>query len=374
MVPDPPVTTPAARGRELPFDREASRGELSLLELANLFVKRWRLVLGVPLLTVCVTGGISLMVPRTYTATTTFVPEAKSETRLPSTLAGLAGQLGVSVGVEPSQSPRFYSEVLRSRELLERILLARYADPRVAKGAADSTALLDLLPIDGRGPLDSLAQGVSKLDELIAVRVDPQTNIVRVSVDARYPTLAAAVANRLVAYLNEFNTLKRQSRARQRRRFTELRVAAADSELQHAEAAVKTFYERNRGWQQAPELVFEEARLRRLVNVGQELYLTLKREYETARVEEVNDTPVMTVIDPAVAPQRASQPRPELWMLVAALVGGVLSLSAALVAQYLERARDSGEPAYRELDVLWRRTGGRIGHALRRLVRSGPTP
>ena len=228
------------------------------------------------------------------------------------------------------------------------------------------------LPIDGRGPLDSLARGVSALDELIAVRVDAQTNIVRLSVDARYPGLAAAVANRLVAYLNEFNTLKRQSRARQRRRFTELRVAAADSELQHAEAAVKTFYERNRGWQQAPELVFEEARLRRLVNVGQELYLSLKREYETARVEEVNDTPVMTVIDPAVAPPRPSQPRPALWMLVAAFVGGALSLSAALVAQYLERARKSGQPAYRELDSLWQRSGGKIGHLMRRLVRAGP--
>lgn len=373
-MPDPSVTTPAGRGRELSFERSPSGGDLSLLELANLFVKRWRLVLGVPILAICVTGAISLVVPPTYTATTMFVPEAKSETRLPSTLAGLAGQLGVSVGTEPSQSPRFYSEVVRSRELLERVLLARYGDPRVGKGAADSTVLLQLLSIDGRSPLDSVARGVKELDELIAVRVDPQTSIVRVSVDARYPELAAAVANRLVAYLNDFNTLKRQSRARQRRRFTELRVAAADSELQHAEAAVKTFYERNRGWQQAPELVFEEARLRRLVNVGQELYLTLKREYETARVEEVNDTPVMTVIDPAVPPQRPSQPRPALWMFVAALVGGALSLSAALVAQYLERARDSGEPAYHELDVLWQRTGGKIANALRRLVRAGPTP
>src|SRR5438067_977532 len=134
MIPDPPVTTPAARGRELPFDRDTSGGELSLLELANLLVKRWRLVLGVPILTVGLTGVMSLVVPPTYTATTTFVPEVRSETRLPSTLAGLAGQLGVSVGVEPSQSPRFYSEVVRSRELLERVLLARYADPRSGKG------------------------------------------------------------------------------------------------------------------------------------------------------------------------------------------------------------------------------------------------
>src|SRR2546430_5980201 len=42
------------------------------------------------------------------------------------------------------------------------------------------------------------------------------------------------------------------------------------SELRRAEEAVKTFYERNRGWQQAPELVFEEARLRRQVTLRSE--------------------------------------------------------------------------------------------------------
>src|SRR2546430_10409083 len=89
------------------------------------------------------------------------------------------------------------------------------------------------------------------------------------------------------------------------------------SELRRAEEAVKTFYERNRGWQQAPELVFEEARLRRQVNIGQEVYLTLKREYETARIEEVNDTPVITVIDTAVPPERRTSPQRALPVILA---------------------------------------------------------
>ena len=78
--------------------------------------------------------------------------------------------------------------------------------------------------------MDSLERGARRLAGLIAVGVDAQTNIVTLKVQSRYPDLAAAVANRLVAYLNDFNTLSRQSQARERRKFTEQRVAAGEQE------------------------------------------------------------------------------------------------------------------------------------------------
>src|SRR5256886_5441719 len=245
--------------------------DISLVGALNTVLRRAPVVFGLPLVAALLTGLVTLVVPPTYTATTTFVPEVRSQNRLPAGLVGLAGQLGVSIGADPSQSPRFYGDVVRSRELLERTLLTRYRNPDGGAGAADSPTLLRILRVDGRTLADSLARGVKRLDELIAVRVDVQTSIVRVSVDTRDPGLAAAVANRVVEYLNEFNTHKRQSQARERRRFSEERVVAADSELPRAEEAVKTVYERNRGWQQAPELGFEEGPLARQGTLGQDL-------------------------------------------------------------------------------------------------------
>jgi uncharacterized protein involved in exopolysaccharide biosynthesis len=361
-----PATVAGARtSRSAPeLDRD-----ISLIGALYTLLRRWQVVFGLPLFAAAVTGLVSLVVPPTYTAATTFVPEVRTQTRLPSAVAGLAGQFGVPLGIDPSQSPRFYGDVVRSRELLERVLLSRYPDPGVAAGTADSTTLLRILRVRGDNPADSLARGVKRLDELISVRVDAQTNIVRLTVDAHDATVAAAVTNRLVAYLNEFNTQRRQSQARERRRFTEQRVAAADSELRSAEEAVKTFYERNRGWQQAPDLVFEEGRLRRQVSVNQEVYLTLKRDYETARIDEVNDTPVITVIDAAVAPQQRSQPRPFLWIVVALLVGGLVSVSWALGASYVERAGEMDEPAYRALTGLLQGTRRKVVGAVRRVIR-----
>ena len=57
--------------------------------------------------------------------------------------------MGMPLGVEPSQSPRFYGDVVRSRELLERVLLTRYPNPRGADRVADSTTLLRILRVRG---------------------------------------------------------------------------------------------------------------------------------------------------------------------------------------------------------------------------------
>jgi len=320
----------------------APTSDFTLLDLATILVRHRRLVLGMPLAVGLLIAVVSLVMTPHFTATTTFVPEASSSSsRLPAGLAGLsglAGQFGVSLGSDGSRSPRFYAGVLKSRELLERALLSNYADPRQSQGS-DSARLLDILEIRGRSHADSLSLGVRVLSNQVATQVDVQTNIVRLSVESRYPELAAAVANRMIGYLNDFNAQQRQSQARARRTFVEQRIVSAEQELRAAEEDLRQFYERNRSWQQAPQLVFEEGRLRRRVDIRQEVHITLSREHETARIEEVNDAPVITVVDPAVAPQQRSRPRRTVMVLLALVLGGILGVFSALGADYLDRVR-----------------------------------
>jgi len=339
----------------------ASR-EITLLDLATVLLRHLRMVLGLPVAAAVLMAGISLVMRPTFKATTSFVPEVTNGARLPASLAGLASQFGLPLGEDASRSPRFYADVLKSRELLERVLQSRYADCRNAATPTDSARLLDLLEIRGRNSADSLSNGVLKLQNLVSTQVDNQTGIVHLSVNARYPQLAAAVANRFVAYLNEFNAQKRQSQARERRKFVEERITAAQLELRGAEGELRAFYERNRSWQQSPQLVFEEGRLRRQVDIRQEVYLTLKREYETARIEEVNDTPVITVIDPAVPPQLRSRPRRTLMVSLGFLLGAILGVFAAFGAEYFDRVRREEGDVYRDFTqslraVLPSRTG-----------------
>ncbi len=272
----------------------------SVLEILNVLLKRWRVVVGFPLVVAVVVVAISFLVPPTFTATTSFVPEMRSEGGLPGGLGALAGQLGISLGGEASQSPRFYAEVSKSRGVLDRLLLSRYADPRTGRQSADSATLLTILQSGGRNGVDSLERGARKLAGLIAVGVDAQTNIVTLKVQSQYPALAAELANKLVAYLNDFNTLSRQSQARERRKFTEQRVAAGEHELRDAEEALKRFYQANRSWQ-------------------------------------------------AVVPQRKSGPTRRLWALAAFVLSGVFAVSWAFSAEALGRARNEQDGRYRDL-------------------------
>jgi len=190
--------------------------DTSVLEILNVLLKRWRMVVGVPVIAALLVVGLSFFVSPTYTGSTSFAPEIRSEGGVPAGLGALAGQLGISFGTEASQSPQFYAELVKSRGILERLLNTRYADPTTDE-PGDSATLLAILSRSRRNRADSLEWGAKKLAGFLSVGVDAQTNIVTVKAELQYPELAASVPNRLVAYLNDFNTKTRQSQARERR-------------------------------------------------------------------------------------------------------------------------------------------------------------
>jgi tyrosine-protein kinase Etk/Wzc len=362
----PPV---ALRGASVTLGYQAPGGEdPSAIELATALLRHWRLVVLGPVLAVVAAVAVSLVLPARYTAVASFVPDTRGAARLPAGLAGLAGQFGMSLSSDPSQSPRFYAQVVQSRELLERVLRSKYQTPGRPK--ADSTTLLAILQIGGDSLADSLARGVRKLRNRVAAQVDNQTNLVTLSVEARDPILAAAMAQWVLTYLEEFNTQTRQSRARERRVFIEGRLAEGEGQLRAAEDQLRRFNELNRSWQQSPQLVFEEGRLRRQVEIRQELYVTLSREYETARIEEVNDTPVLTVVDPPVAPQRPSWPRRGLIAAVAFVLAGSIGVISAFWQEHLERIRREQNQQYQDFKELLGRVREEVGRALGRRSRS----
>src|SRR3989454_8922652 len=145
-----PTTDPiAVEFSALPDETRAPGGERGgSLDFVNALLRRWRFVVGLPVLAAILTAIAVLLLPPRYTATVTFVPEQRTPTRggggggaAGGGLVGLAGQLGIPLGMDPTQSPRFYAEVLTSRELLARVLLTKFPDPR-RPAAGDSVPLL----------------------------------------------------------------------------------------------------------------------------------------------------------------------------------------------------------------------------------------
>jgi uncharacterized protein involved in exopolysaccharide biosynthesis len=327
--------------------------EVGLLEVLDVLLKHWRLIVGFPLVIAFFAALITLFLPTQYTATTSFVPETGSEgSALPSGLSGIASQFGISLPGGRETSPEFYSDVLYSRTIVEDVLQTAFPDPRA--GAAGSAAtLLDLLEIEGDSLTDRLQAGREEMAERTSVRVKTETGVVSLSVETPYPSLSADVANQFVTLLNRFNLETRQSNAKIRREFAEARNAQAETELREAEENLRRFLEENRTFRGSPQLQFQHDRLQRQVTIRQEVLTALRREYEQARIQEVNDTPVITVIDTAVPPYEKSSPHRKLIVIVVFVFAGLIAIAMAFIREFVEHARSQDDTDFKRFTDSW---------------------
>ena len=321
--------------------------ELTVLRFANTLLKRWRLAVWVPFIFGIAAVVISLLLPHQFRATATFRPETESSRLgLPGGLANIASQFGVGVPRD-TRSPSFYAKLLESRTLRSEVLHMPLPDPK-DPSSPDSATVLDRLLIEGETDEERLEAGRRFLAKAVTVRVDAGTGILTLSVETRDPTLSAAIANVALDRLMHFNLVSRQSSARERRVFVEGRVADTEDELRNAESELRRFQERNRQWEGSPALRLDYERLQRQVTLKQEVLLTLLRQYEEARIQEVNETPVITVIDRAVPPQYRSRPRRKLIVGASVFLGVMFGVLTAFMAEYFQRVRERNAVDYDE--------------------------
>jgi uncharacterized protein involved in exopolysaccharide biosynthesis len=126
--------------------------------------------------------------------------------------------------------------------------------------------------------------------------------------------------------------------------------------MRSAEDRLQAFLQRNRDYRNSPELTFQQERLARDVSLQQTVFTTLAQSYEQAKIEEVRDTPALTLID---APERPPQPDGSGLVkkgLLAVILGGLLGLGVALVREGFGRAHGAGSEELREFHALRRAT------------------
>jgi len=310
-------------------------------------ISRWRLVLWVMAGTLLAAAIAAVVLPPVYRAHASFVTAGSTNSKMASAISGgssglqgIASQLGVSPAGDPAESPNFYVSLIESEELRRRLLRSRFQDPR-GRSPRDSATLLEILHLRGDNPQARMEQGMKRIGKAISTDFDLKTNMVKLAVDAQWSELSAAIANRTIALVDAFNHEQRVSRARSKRVFVQTRLDSAKFELHNAEERLRFFYDQNRLWKTSPQLVFEEGQLRRGVEVATDLFQTLQRQFETARLDEFNDAAEITIVDPAVPPWKPQWPR--YWILLAsslfvgALLGILVAGSAAIMADWRGR-------------------------------------
>jgi len=342
MTPDAPGST-----ERPPREPESAGSEISLVRLLNIVLAHRSMVFACSILLFLVVVGVTLIRPRTYTTVASFTPQSE---RLPSNLAGIAAQFGVALpGGDAGGSPDFYIELLESRRILGETIKSRYTFP-TDTGEVSGT-LMDILEIEGETEGEREETALRRFRGMVTAELDRPSSVVTVEVETYNPQLSARIAQRVLELLNRFNLETRQSQAAAERRFTERRLAEAKGELLEVENRLQAFLEINRDVGTSPLLRFRQERLEREVSIRQQVVSALAQNYEQARIDEVRDIPLITIVE---APEARALPDSRKLLLrgVLALVAG--ALLGSLLAFFMAFVRATRTDTADELDEFRR--------------------
>ena len=325
-----------------PDSAAAPSAEFTPWPYLAILLRHRRLLVVLPVLLAVGVSTYSLMGKRQFAANSRFIPQDGGQSN--QGLGAVGAQLGINLpglggGNGSSSSPAFYGELVKSNAVLRDVMSTRYKTP-----VFDGT-LFDYFHIEDADSSRAFVRAARYTKEQLSVDVDRTTSMVRVEFRSTDQVLAVQVVRRLLQLINDYNASRRRSVARAEREFVGTRLAEIRDSLKRTEDDLAGFLRSNRNYQGSPQLAAEEQRLQRRVTIQQNLYLGLVQRFESARIDEVRDTPVITIVEP---PEGFVQPvaRGTGTKAFLALVAGLaLALAWALVSELLGASRlaDRGE-------------------------------
>jgi uncharacterized protein involved in exopolysaccharide biosynthesis len=343
----------------------AADRELSVAFLLASLLQRRRAVFLFTLVGFTLGVILALVTRKTYTSTFSFISES-GDNRQMGGLANIAGQFGISLGGAGlgSQQPQLYAELFSTRRLLSEIAQDSVT---VGDSAKRRVPLADLLRVPHTDSAERVARTIAALrtkvvNASVAART---TGAVTVAVKTTSRWASFEIADALLRALNEFNLQSRQTQAGMERRFAESRLDIARKNQLAAEDSLQRFLQANRQFAPSSQLRFAQDRLESDVTLLRSIVRDLSQQVEEARIREVRDTPVISVIDRPALPAMRDPAGRIATVILSTLAGLVLGIAVVVTrAGWNEhRRRDPRDREYAMLSDEWGRVAARFGRA-----------
>ncbi len=245
-----------------------------------------------------------------YTAKASVIPTGDSGGDF-SGLTGAAAQIGLSFPVanESIAWDELFFEILRSDGIKRKLLNTEFQLKKSQPAQPLRQLLLNHLDLENKPSEIGEIRINNYLKKRIRVTKTRFSPLIHIQMDAHDPLLASIMINTLVQLSNKMQVDIKTRQMGQKRQFIEERIVEVKKELSQAESGLKNFRERNRRPNKSPSLLLEESRLMRDVTLQNNLYLTLQTQFEEAKIEEVERTPMVEIVDEPVPPLDKTSPR-----------------------------------------------------------------
>jgi len=280
-------------------------------------------------------------------------------------LAGLASQFGVSIPMEATadlSSPSLYPELLRSRTFAEKILDKEFYIERYDK----KLPLLSILT-HGDKPtkfdrdrliakaVDILNTQYLEFDQNLKSTLNPN-KVTIIRVHAPEPRFAKELAEVVLVELEALNRDFKSQNVSEKYSFIENRIGSVEGELEYSEQALKEYNETNR-LISSPALQLGLDRLTRNVEVQTGIYLTLKQQLELAKIEEVQETSIVQVLDKPQMPLSPANKNLKGSVLLAGLLGLGLGIMLGFIRTYVNNTDMDERKKLRRVKNFFKKKG-----------------
>jgi uncharacterized protein involved in exopolysaccharide biosynthesis len=273
---------------------------------------------------------ISLLLPESFKSTAVLLPDT-DKSKLPSASGGLsdlAAMAGVNVGGEASVV-RLYPTILKGESVLQAVIAAKYQ----TKEYPDSVNLIQYWKIKEKNAERDFEVALLNLRTGLDVSLDLKTAVLTMSIETEEPQLSADILNNTIRAADKFIRTKRNTNASEQRKWIDARLVEVKADLSKAENTLKDFREKNRSISGSPQLLLDQERLMREVQINSTIYTELKKQYELVKIEEIRTTPIINVMDYARAAAKKEHPKRSIIVLVSMMLAFVGSCGYRIIEQ-----------------------------------------
>ena len=305
----------------------------SLSDILLLLAEQLKLIITIPFICVFLSFTyIQFIQKPIYESSATVLFPENSNSSLGG-LAGIASQFGVNIP-SPAQadlsSPFLFPELLTSRRFAENIIFKSF-DSDLSDG---KTPLINLLTNnkdanETRAPIQ-IAVAVSTLNEWISLEQDPYSNFSFIKIRSPEPKLSKDLADVVLFELEQLNRFFKSQNVFEKTKFIEERIKTVEKDLATSELKLKNFNEKNRQVS-SPALELELDRIKREVEIQKSIYLTLKQQLELAKIEEIQETSIVQILDEPQIPLSPANKNVKMGVGISLIFG----LSLGLLMSFL---------------------------------------
>ena len=365
-----------------------------VLDLLLLLLERKRVLYGIVFLSMLATAIYSLVMPKTYSSSALIAPPSGSDTGLAGIIGGMpmGDMLGGLVGLSSGGDGAYFLAVMESRVMMERVIeefdlrthykmqddkiedVLRKMQKRIKPSLDFETGFIGLT-VDDRDPQyahDICSFILSELENLnleykvrhaqdtrrfvegevlkIRARLDSlETALVQFQQTQRVlePTEQARVI------LSEYAEIKTQAELKE----LELRMARMDyaadhpeikrleAELQALRTKLQESYESGDSdlflaISDLPATAIDYLRYQRELEIENQKLIFMLPQLEQAKIEEVNDTEVLQILDPPRVAEKRTKPKRTLMVLASGLIAFLVASVLIVLLHRLEENAD----------------------------------